>query len=229
MKKVLAALALIGLCVAPDVYAANNVQNMGGYYINAQTGQLTDASGNALTKEQSPIYEQNGLFQGIINNSALANAAADSSAIIDVHRFDLGTLLFKITPSTGAGTKTRLAVSIREHLNGIADSVSTFPLMLYGQTPVVATSMVDTTLAGHLLTGSSTTPWSGEFIIEADAGRNSPVNAVAAVAFSYPNGIAIPLPSLFGRDVFLDYMSIRVRNITGPTAAVTVSYIAKAR
>lgn len=223
-----AGLAVVALLVAASASGDSNTYNYQGTgpYFNAKSGQLVDVTGNAKVVEAAPNRDYNFTFSNIINTASLAAAAADSSAILDVHNMRLGTLLFKVTPiGGGTGLITRLAVQVRIHLNGGSDTLSTFAVHSYGSGPVFAASVLDTMNAGHLATGSATAPWSGETVLTFNGNRNSPLNAVAATVFTYPNGVAIPLSSLTGRDFYADYISIRVRNITGPAAKVAVSLI----
>lgn len=86
---------------------------------------------------------------------------------------------------------------------------------------------IDTLMVGHIWPGSASVPWSGEWVLAVDPLRNAPNNgiAVGANVFTYPNGIAVPLSNLYGRDFYADYISVRVRNIGGQTAKVSVTLI----
>jgi len=223
-----AGLAVVALLVAASASGDSNTYNYqgSGPYFNTKNGSLVDASGNAKVVEVYPNRDYNFTYSNIINSASIAAAGADSSAVLDVHNMRLGTLLFKVTPiGGGTGLITRLAVQVRIHLNGVTDTLSVFAVYPYGAGPTFAPAVLDTMNAGHLFTGSGTVPWSGETILTFNGNRNSPLDAVAAVAFSYPNGVAIPLSSLTGRDFYADYISIRVRNVTGPAAKVAVSLI----
>ena len=161
--------------------------------------------------------DANLTFNSIIDPSTLAAGAADSSAVLDTHRMRLGTLLFKVVPGTGVSTHYRLAVQVRIHLNGADDSLSTFSVMRdFGGDGLAraSTAGADTSAGGHYITGSATVPWSGEFVVSAARNRNAPGSGVAAVAFSYPSGIAVPLSNFYGRDIWAPYISVRVRNIS---------------
>lgn len=235
MKKILLALGLLAAVAGAVSISGNagaqtagtNTVERNGYYFNATTGAKTNESGSQHVTETNPDRDANLTFSSIISNTALASGAGDSSAVLDTHDMRLGMLLFKITPSTGTGTLTRLAVQVRVHLNGGSDSTATFPIYFnaFKDAPAVVSAAVDTANSGHQLVGSATAPWSGEFVVTASSGRNSPGSAVAATVWSYPNGIAIPLNNIFGREVYAPYISVRVRNIVGPTAAVTVHLV----
>jgi hypothetical protein len=201
----------------------------------------------------APAQDQNLTFASIISNASLALGASDSSAILDTHAMRLGTLLFKCSNGTTTGTEDttvtwRVAFQIRTHLNGAADSSSTFAFYEYGNSSIGATATTpgDTTAQGHLLTGTPTTalnatpdantPWSGEYTLVIAAKRFAHAQAISVNGhtYYYPSGIAIPLSSIFGRDIYSPYTSIRVRVMTCEKAnaafatgglAITVSLI----
>jgi hypothetical protein len=86
-----------------------------------------------------------------------------------------------------------------------------------------AGAVADTSQQGHLYSGvpqtgiaatpGSNTTWSGEFTLFISAKRNAHGDGlnVNGHTFYYPNGIAIPLQSIFGRDIYSPYTSVRVR------------------
>lgn len=234
MKKILLALGLLA-AIAGAVWAqtaGTNTVERGGYYFNATTGQQTNANGLVLTEDN--MRDQSFTLANIIADGALAGtsnlaaAASDSSAVLDTRYMRLGMLVIKGVPvGGGVGLITRLAISVRTHVNGVSDSVNTAPIFLYGNAPVMVatTAVADTSGQGHLFTGSATVPWSGEFIVTLNGVRNAPGNAVAATAFSYPGAICIPLTNLWGREIYSPWTSIRVRNVTGPAAQVYVSLV----
>lgn len=200
-------------------------------------------------RDRTKIFSQQII--GIANGGvSLAVGAADSLANppITAYPWRHWVLFIKAVPGTGTGTVTRLAVNVRAHITATNDSIQTasvyqfadFPAF-HGPAPVVPrgltqsfsqdstsshVTVVDTLLVGHLLTGSASTPWSGEFIVDVAANRNSPGNAVAATAWSYPNTIAIPLDNIFGRDFWAPYLSVRIRNMAGPTCVVAAWLVA---
>jgi len=197
---------------------------------------LTVSSGGVLsTAESAPAMDANLTFQ-LINNAGLPLGGADSSGIMDTHRMRLGMLLIKPfvgttnTSSTDTTLLIRIAVQVRTHLNNAADSSSTFAIYPYGMAPLMnalAGAVVpDSSVQGQIAQGlplpnllatpSATTAWSGEFIVVIDAKRWAHANAVGVNGhtFYYPNGIAIPLSSLFGRDIYSPYTSVRVRYMT---------------
>jgi hypothetical protein len=122
-----------------------------------------------------------------------------------------------------------LAFQFREHMNAAAtDSNSIFPEYQYGQSnQAVTVTGIDTTVTGHLFTGSASTAWSGEYVVNLTGNRAAPASGVAAVVWSYPNGIGIALDSMFGRPARFKNLSIRVRNlnVTGPAVKLNVSVL----
>ena len=229
LKLVLALGAMVAL--AGVAQADFNVLDKTTWYQNGANGARVTSTGHATVTEQNPAMDANLTFapEQCITNASLAVGSGDSSVVLDTHRMRLGSVFIKCTQSAlGVNRITRLAISFRGHLNGQDDSTSTFPLFMYGRSDMGVTaiaSQLDTTSSGHLVTGSASNPWSGEYVIVIDHTRDSPANSVAATAFQYPNGLWIPLSSLFGRDVYSPYTSIRVRNLSGPTVSVQVSLI----
>lgn len=223
-----------GQTVVQDGQSTRGVQQiqLGGGIVPADsTGRAfrMTADGFLRIEEANPLssnFVQSAYIIGSPAGVSLAAGAADSSAVINVAEYRTLGLYFKLTPGTGAGRDNRIAVQIRAHLNGVSDSLSTFtwhpePVSNLG----VSASTNDTTLVyGHLITGSATVPWSGEFQIVADGVRNSPVNGVALVAYSYPNGIYVQLRTPYG-GFWAPYMSVRVRNLVGPTCVASVHLV----
>jgi len=193
---------------------------------------LTVSSGGVLsTAESAPAMDANLTFPNIIGPiSTLAPGGADSSAILDTHRMRLGTLLIKCTPLSITGADSlfsiRLGVQIRTHLNGAGDSSSTFAFYQYGKSDVGAVtttaSQTDSTVAGQILNSLNlaaavNSPYSGEFTVIVAFNRVGPgtsiLGSLGQKTFTYPNGIAIPLSSLFGRDIYSPSTSVRIRNL----------------
>lgn len=225
-------LLFVGLALAD-----NNVLNKGSYFQNATNGAKVDGSGNAYVTESAPAMDANLTFASIISSASLAAGAADSSAVLDTHRMRLGMLLIKCTPIsiTGADSLSgiRLSVQIRTHLNGQTDSSSTFVFYPYGQSAMGAVttvaSQIDTLLTGQIQTGLNLQAnvngsWSGEFTCYFANNRVGPgtsvIGSMGQRTFYYPNGIAVPVQSIWGREIYSPYTSIRVRNLgSGPTTA----------
>lgn len=227
----LAAMAALLLVVAGVVWGDNNTVDHGTYYGNASTGLKTDAAGNLYMTNSSPIQDNNLTFANCIGPTALtaasATAGADSSAILDTHTMRLGMLLIHCVPAGGAAmVNNRIAVQIRTHLLGAADTNSVYCVYNYGSTEVgTAGGKPDSVSFGHIASGSTSTLWSGEIDVLANNARNSTQTGGGANDYRSPAGIAVPLSSIFGRDFYSPYTSIRVRNLAGPTCTVTVSLV----
>ena len=232
--------ALLLLALPFIVFAQTVTQNTQSTR-GVQQGQLTGGLGYADSTMQVPgvdptlhawyVAEQAlarddvHLFTAI-SNSALANAAADSSGVMDVHRYRYLKLLVKAYLTNGASNATaRLAFQLREHMNSNVDTMSTFAEYPYGaNSQSVVVGLIDTTITGQTQTGSASTAWSGEFTVYVAGNRASPLNAVAAVVFSYPNGMSIPVDNIMGRATRFNQLSIRVRNL-GTAACVVYVYV----
>ena len=219
---------IAGLLVASFSRADYNVLDKGTHYQGAQ-GQRVTSTGHATTQEADPAMDGNLTFSSIISTASIAAGAADSSAILDTHRVRLGMLYVDCTPILAGGwadslISIRLSIQVRSHLNGQADSASTFAVYPYGRTDIgsqaTTASQTDTTVTGHLLdlnnhAASAARAPSGEFVVVVAANRV----AGGWRTFTYPRGIAIPLQSIFGRDPYSPYTSIRVRNLGNGAAA----------
>lgn len=171
------------------------------------------------------------LWQSLMSNASLAAAAGDSSGVIDVHAYRYLKLLLKATPiGAAANTTVRLAFQFRECMNGNADSSSSFPEYQYGRSDMgvlAGTTGVDTTFSGHLVTGTVSLPWSGEYVVQINMNRGGTGATGTALIFSYPNGISIPLDNFFGRAARFSKLQIRMRNlnITGPAVKYDLSLL----
>lgn len=187
-----------------------------------------DSDGNLMTLEAAPAFDQNGIAQDIIVNTGLANGSADSSGMIDTHKWRVSGLLIKAVPSTGTSAAGAIAVQIRTHLGGVDDSSHTFawyPISVDPRSGDADGIYPDTLNVGHITTGSASAVWSGEFTVTIARNRNAPANGVAAVAFQYPSGIYIPLSNFYGTDFWSPWTSVRVRVMRGNTTAITVHMI----
>lgn len=193
-----------------------------------------NSSGTLSTQESAPIQDQDGLFEAIINNATIGPGVADSSQIMDTHALRHMKLLIKATVLNWAvadSAKTmRFVFQVRTHLNGLSDSNSVFAEYQYGNVVAQTTSAtgVDSTNVGHLLSGHAALQWSGEFAVTIEYNRNAHGSSRDATGelFYYPSGIALSLDSVFGREFWSPYTSIRVRNITpGISAKLQVHLI----
>jgi len=190
-----------------------------------------------------------------VSKPYLAVGSADSCPPQDTHRMRLGMLLIKAwVPNTGGSaadttTIVRIAIQIRTHLEGQVDSSSVFPVYLYGKseqgTSVAAASQVDTTVSGHIINAPGGYPaakfstasgvpvpswnaFSGEYVVTISSNRNAHGSTVSAnqAGYYFPNGIAIPLTSLFGRELYSPSTSIRARVLSstlGSTGSVSIT------
>jgi hypothetical protein len=208
-----------------------------GVFFSDSTGRVwaMDTNHNGKVVEQFPAYDQN-LTVPLINNSiGLTLGSADSSAVIDTHRMRLGMLVFKPFPGSGnaGGVDTttiwRIAYQVRTHVNGGTDSSSYAAIYNYGNVPQMsATGAVaaDSSVAGQIQDGvpitaqtatpSANTTWSGEYTLLIEAKRFAHGSAIAinGHTYYYPNAMAISLSSLFGREVYSAFTSLRVRVMT---------------
>ena len=230
----------------PDRRGTGQGMLVGGINRSDTTMKLvtTDASGNLSVVDASRDRDASFELRGIINRfggTALAVGAADSSEVQDTRHMRLGMLVLKaVVAGTGTVDTTvavRIAVQIRTHLGGVDDSSSTAAIYFYGNSPLGAagTAHVDTTVQGHIynatsLTGVSATPtawtsWSGEqtFIIHAKRNAHGDAFAINGHTHYYPNAIAIPLASLFGREPYSRYTSVRIRVMSAHKGAATFS------
>lgn len=191
------------------------------------TGSLltSDGTGAAKVTIQGMDRNANRVIRDIIANTGLGTGT-DSSIVEDTHDLQHMTLWIKATPAAGTGNVLRLAVQIREHLDGLTDSLNTFVWYPQGISPLLGNGVIaaasDSLVFGHLLTGSATAPWSGEFVVVVNGNRSAPADGVAATVFSYPNGIAIPLDNLYGRNAMAPNLSVRVRVIAGNCAKLNM-------
>lgn len=220
-------------------------------YFNGDTTYrcLTLTTTNALitseaSKDRNTVFQQQVI--GPQTTPFLVVGGSDSLAVpITAYPYRHWKLLIKCVSQTGTGQINRLAFQVRTHYNAGTDSSSTFAEYPFGDmswfhtSPIVPRSSLgalsgpynisqdstrtqaDTLNVGHLFTGSATAQWSGEFVVTINNNRGAPGSGVAANVFSYPNGISIPLDNIFGRDFWAPYLSVRVRNLAGPTCVVT--------
>lgn len=172
----------------------------------------------------------------IISNASLAYNAGDSSSVLPVGNLKHMKLLLKAVPAAAGDNDTThttwLAFQIRTHLNGASDSNSVFVEYPQGVTSVgVSVAAQDSFKTGHLAKGgrggTAGIPWAGEFLVAVQHVRKAHGSSIAVNGHDwyYPNGIAIPLDSVFGREFVADNMSVRVRNLTSVACGVTVNLV----
>lgn len=199
------------------------------YHVIPVTGTGTSAGLSVIDPERD--RDANVLFQSVINVTALAYNAGDSSGVLNTHDLAHSVLYIKAVPSGGGVGDTinvvRLAFQVRGHLNGLSDSTSVFPFYPSGQVASLGVSATapDTLNQGHIFRGGRNAAWSGEFIITIALNRKAQGAGIAINGrdWYFPNGLAIPLDNLFGRNFWSPYTSIRVRNIGPGTATCDVT------
>lgn len=192
-----------------------------------------NADGSLKIQEASPDRDKVLSLRDWFTSASIAAGAGDSSGVEDVHAYRYLKTLWKVTPIGAAvNTTVRLGVSFRECLDGAVDSTSAFNEYQYGVFPVgsiTASSRSDTTIAGHLITPTvpATEAWSGEYVLTFNMNRSAPGSGAAALVWSYPNGLSIPLDSFFARAARFNMLQMRVRNLnlTGPAVKVSVSLL----
>lgn len=167
-----------------------------------------------ISRDRDLVYT----WSDIIPNDSL-KAAGDSSAVIDLQGAKHLWLCLKGCPKGPHGQAfSNVALQFRIHINDQTDSMSTMPIYITQQSNVgiAVTAASDTVHAGHLAVGTATVPWSGEVVVRMSRDRCGD-NGAASTALFWPQGIAIPLDGLFGRDVRLPNLSVRARIVGGPS------------
>lgn len=245
MKRIAMIAALLAVVAGPS-WAQNYMlgSHLGTHYRGQAIGGYSSADTSFIGAKMSTtgglsIYDEDRdrdkftLWRDVISNASLAAAALDSSgtSYTDVHAYRYLKLLIKAVPiGAAANTTVRLAFQFREVMDGILDSTNTVPEYMYGRSDVgvlSGTTGVDTTFSGHLVTGTVSLPWSGEYVVTFNMNRSAPASAVAANIASYPNMVGISLDSIFGRPMRFAKLNIRVRNlnISGPAVKLNVSLL----
>lgn len=174
------------------------------------------SEGYLQTSDPNPFYDMN-VENLLITNSALLAGAADSCAPFDNHRNGLGMLAIKVAPTWAATTEARFAVQIRYHYLGGSDTSSVFPIYPINR---AATSAVQADSLGQLFVGSASLAWPSEFYFKVNRAQS-----FSALVGAYPSTtFAFALPQYYGLGVCPTYISVRIRNLTGPTSKVDVYY-----
>jgi hypothetical protein len=146
----------------------------------------------------------------VLEGVTLAAAAADSCTPIPMTGKVYSITVKCVAQSfpTATPPKVRLAVSIRNHMFGLDDSLNTsnfYPL------PLRAVVAGDTTTVGQTLAGSTSSPWSGEFVMQFDSAR---LGTGTTALFPYPNAQTYMLGPIYGGALFGTDISVRVRNLS---------------
>lgn len=247
MRRTVAILAALAALWAGAAWAVTDTQDgqstrgvqqarLGGGLVRADSSMKAftmSSTGGLSTYDEDRDRDYVTTWENIIVSTSIAAGAGDSTdAPINVGAYRYLKLLIKATPiGAAANTTVRLGLQFRECLNGVEDdTTSIFAEYLHGRSDqgvLAGTTGVDTTYSGHLVTGSATLPWSGEYVVTFNMNRSSPGDGVAATVWSYPNGVSIPLDNFFGRAARFKYLSIRVRNLnsSGPAVKLTMHMI----
>jgi hypothetical protein len=179
-----------------------------------------DASGNLLTAESNPLSSQASGFLLLVDDTT-AVGMADSSAVQTAYPgYVVHGFWVRVQAPAGRATPyVRMAMQVRTHLNGTADSVSTGAVQLRraagGQT-----TATDTLSIGQV--GAPTAVALGPDEVPVTISRSDAVAAKWAVGpMQY-----IPVALSNGDAVRLPNFSVRFRNLdsgaTGGTARITV-------
>lgn len=236
------ALAVMVLCVSVPALAQQSADGkndkdytfvrVGGMYSADSTKMMLrlDASGNVYVSDYAPNRDNVRTLHNVIASDSLRYAStsigADSSAVLDVHDLRHLKMLIKATPLyPNASPTVRLAIQLRECLDGSADSASVFPSY---QVPFVSAasagaSPLDSLNFGHVLSGSASAPWSGEFVVTIALNRSA--GAGAGTTYYYPSGVAIMLDRLFGTDAWWNKLQVRVRPLCLPAVKVNIALV----
>ena len=173
-------LVLGGLLAFAGLASADyNVQDKTTYFNNASTGLRTNSTGDLRTTEVADLGTQVSGWIALISDTT-AVGMADSSIVQTAYSgYVLHGLMIRASlPAGGVPPFVRLAVSVRVHLNGLADSVSTAPVFPTRTLTAIAagadslkygTTQVPTTLALE----------DGEFIVTLSRSSIAAANSVA--------------------------------------------------
>lgn len=218
---VLVTLALFLACY--PAHAANpaaNVVERNGVNFNATTNQVVEpTTGAVATAERFPptsLYRTYTILDGV----SIALAAADSCLPLPTNGLRIKSITVKCVGGAGTGGINRLAFSFRKNIDGSADSTRTSNFYGFPSFDNSASAQLDTLNAGHLFSGSTSTPWSGEFTLTFNRARIGPDGTAAL--FFYPSAQTHMLTKFYGSDLISEYFSVRVRNTLGPTVRVWV-------
>ena len=172
-----------------------------------------DASGNLKVVEGAPLTSAWRLVGGgpVISDTT-ALYMADSSAVYYIG--DLRNVCLWVMVQ-GGGTSSRTAISVRAHLGGLSDSVSTFrvPLRASSGTLGQAAWGADSTGFGGTVLPLDTNAGSGEFLLHT---TQTTVGTAQWGDASQGRAWVIPIHSLWSEGLWSPYISVRVRNLRCP-------------
>lgn len=234
MKRFPQVLALAALCVlaaALPVRADYNVQDKGTYKMNANSGAVVDASGNAKVVDADRDRD-NWAYYSLINNQFAATSSgtmADSNATpVDTHGYSKLALVF-YPQFDSLSTVIRFAVQVRAHYGSSTDTAATFPWYRWPVRGTTAPAGIDSigqfifgarsvaqSTGANLPTGS-VGAWDGEFIVKFDASRLDTLGAGGGAGKfgASPRGMYVPLNDANGTPFWAPYTSVRVRVLSG--------------
>lgn len=234
MKRVLLVVALLGL----SAYMAwGQTQNLGTYYKNPQSGQVTDGSGNAYVNEYAKDRDNWIIYTNAINDTisngalvgtawtAVATAAGfcvESTAVYPSGAYRKFAIGIRLIPASGDTTTSayRLAVQIRGHSGSTADSSNTFYWESWSG--IASAGAADTSAAGtSAQSGNLAVVWPGEKVIAFDPRRGNVLTF--GQQFGAPAGKLIDLVDAKGNWFWAPYMSVRVRVIGGTSSNAAAS------
>jgi len=213
LKKLLVVLAALAL-LAGSARAANNVQDMGAYKINASTKQIVDGSGNAKVVDADRDRDLVVSYDGIINKS-IATQAVDSSAVYYTGNANRLYLYVRVTGFTTGGSaikSAKLAIRVRSHLDGVDDSLSTY---IWDPSPVYGAG-VDSLIFGAAVSPTNATVNSCEMQAVITSDMNT-----ASVVGAQPHTLVIPLRNSNGDWYWGEYTSVYVRPVSANNSPLT--------
>jgi len=242
LKRLLKFLALAAItCVICSIpaFADYNVQDKGTYKMNANSGAVVDASGNAKVVDADRDRDY-WTTANLINNQLTASGTtmADSN-VTPIATYGYRRSGLMIYPQFDSlSTVVRIAVQVRAHYNSSADSANAFPWYRWPTRSTSAASDVDS--IGHFTNSSQATPvqvtsgsglYSGEFLVKFDVARQDLAGGGAGKPWAYPKGIYVPLNDATGAPYWAPYTSVRVRVLNGVRSRmrVRVDYVGSAQ
>jgi hypothetical protein len=237
MRKVALIVALLACAAA---VAVAQVQNMGTYYKNPQSGQVTDALGNAQVSEAIKDRDNWIVYPTAINDTisngqlvgtawALANTAAQFCAESTVvypcgqyRRFALGARWIPAGGDTSTAT-IRIAFQVRGHFTATADTSTTFYWDSWTLSSAAGTTTDSVGVGTTAQAGNLALAWSGEKIIAFDPRRGNGGATINTFSqfFGAPAGKLIDLVDAKGNYFWAPYISVRARVINGYGANAT--------
>ena len=210
-----------------------SMQRVGGITASDSLGRILkmDASGNLKTVDADRDRDYWTLLGAVddtlgsgtalgSSTSARLQWTAESTTVAAAYPYKRFAVAIRIIPIGGDTTNVfKLAVQVRKHTAAVADSANTFGWYSWvaGNTAAVADSI------GHNYSGTFSSgagqqlgPWPSErvFTFQPWRGRG---DLKSAQTFGWPNGVMVDLIDSNGQWFWAPYISVRVRNLLGPT------------